>query len=191
MRRAVAAALLAGALAASAAAAPPAWVDEALRLGSSKTPLDPYGVPGLPVTFTTPFQRVARAANKAFREGRTLGAAEVDPRAWVPELRLLVGAIPIMEGGRVVGTRDPRAVRFLLGAGEVKPSRMDRSVETQSFSPGGKPTTFSGGLLKAVFEVRGRAPARGTLEIRYVRSRDGREEETVERVPLDFRTYRW
>jgi hypothetical protein len=79
-----------------------------------------------------------------------------------------------------------------LGAGEVKPSRMEQGTAKQSVSiGGGAPREVTGGLLKGVFAVPGPPPAQGELEIRYVWTRDGREEEIVERVPIDFRKARW
>ena len=178
--------------AALAAEAPPAWLEEAIRLGSTKAKLEPYAAPGLPVTYTTPFLRVARATNKAFREGRTLRPADVEAKSWVPELRILIGALPVPQGSGPPALADPRSVRLTLGPGEVKPSRMDHSVAEQSFSvDGGPPRTVSGGLLKAVFEVRGAPPAGGELEIRYAWAHDGRQEEIVKHVPLDFRRERW
>jgi hypothetical protein len=175
----------------AAADAPPSWLAEAIRLGSTKK-LDPYAAPGLAVTYTTPFLRVARAANKAVREGRTLRPADVEPQAYVPELRVLVGVLPVTGNGRLLGMAAPKSARLTLGAGEVQPKRMDQGTEKQSVSVGGAPPReVSGGVLKAVFEVTGPPPAGGELEVRYVWSRDGREREIVERVPLDFRKTRW
>jgi hypothetical protein len=177
---------------ASGADAPPPWVDEAIRAGSTATVLEAYEVPAVPVSFTTPFRRVARAANKAFREGRTLKPAEVDPRAWVPELRVVVGLLPVVDKGRLLGVGDPRSVRLTLGPREIKPSRADHSVTAQTFAVGkGRPQTVKGGMLKAVFVVPGTAPPGGELEIRYVWTHGGRQDERLERVPLDFRATRW
>jgi hypothetical protein len=179
--------------AAAAADAPPSWVGEAVRVGSTKETLEPYAAPGgLAVTYTTPFLRVARAANKAAREGRALRPADVDAKAYAPELRLLVGVLPVTASERLLGMADPKSVRLTLGPGEIKASRMEKGTAKQSVSvAGGAAKDVSGGLLKAVFEVPGPPPVNGELEIRYVWTRDGRQEEIVERVTLDFRKTRW
>jgi hypothetical protein len=189
----VACLLLAATAAAAAPEAPPAWLEEAIRVGSTKEKLDTYAAPGLAVTYTTPFLRVARAANKAFREGRTLRPAEVDPKAYAPELRVLAGVRPVTDEGRLLGMAAPKSARLLLGAGEIKASRLDLGVEKQSVSiGGGAAREVEGGVLKAVFAVRGSPPRQGELVIRYTWTRDGREDEIVERVPLDFRKQaRW
>jgi hypothetical protein len=177
---------------AAAADAPPPWVEEAIRVGSTQAVLEAYEVSRVPITFTTPFRRVVRAANKAFREGRALKPSEVDPRAWVPELRVVVGLLPVVDKGRLLGVGDPRSVRLTLGPREIKPSRADHSLTAQTFAVGkGAPQTVKGGLLKAVFVVPGTAPPGGELEIRYVWTHDGREDHRLERVPLDFRATRW
>ena len=174
------------------AEAPPAWLPEAVALGSTKAKLDTYRAPGLAVEYTTPFLRVARAANKAFREGRPLRAADVEARAWVPELRVLIGARPVTEGGRLLALAAPKSARLTLGAGEVGPTRMDAGTEKQSVSVEGAPAReMTGGVLRVVFEVKGPAPPGGVLEVRYAWTRGGREQEIVERVPLDFRQTRW
>ena len=93
---------------------------------------------------------------------------------------------------RLLGVADPKSARLTLGPGEIKASRMEQGTAKQSVSvAGGAPRFVTGGLLKAVFEVPGPPPAYGELEIRYAWKRDGREEEIVERVPLDFRKTRW
>ena len=192
MRLAAALLLVGWGATAPAAEAPPSWLAEAVRLGSTKTRLEPYAAPGLAVTYTTPFLRVARAANKAFREGRTLRPADVEAKSYAPELRLLVGVRPVTDNERLLGVAAPRSARLTLGPGEIKASRMEQGTAKQTITVGrGKPTEVSGGLLKAVFEVPGPPPAGGELEIRYLWTRDGREEEIVERVPLDFRRTRW
>ena len=200
--------VLGAAAPAGTADAPPAWLAEAVRLGSTKKPLEPYAAPGLAVTYTTPFLRVARAANKAAREGRAFRPADVEAKTYAPELRLLVGVRPVTADERpamggsgsrpatgragLLGIADPTSVRLTLGPGEIKASRMENGTAKQSVSvAGGAPRDVSGGLLKAVFEVPGPPPAYGELEIRYVWTRDGRAEEIVERVPLDFRKTRW
>jgi hypothetical protein len=69
---------------------------------------------------------------------------------------------------------------------------MDPGTAKQTVSvPGLPPQEVTGGLLKAVFEIKGPAPRGGELEIRYAWRRDGRDEEIVERVPLDFQKTRW
>ena len=177
---------------APAADAPPSWLAEAVRLGSTKTKLGPYAAPGLAVTYTTPFLRVARAANKATREGRTFRPADVEAKAYAPELRILVGVLPVTDNGRLLGIAGPRSVRLALGPGEIKPSRMEQDTAQQSVSVGGgAPKAVSGALLRAVFEVPGSPPVHGELEIRYLWTQDGREKEILERVPLDFRKTRW
>jgi len=194
VRRTACLLLLAGWVAAPATAADarPAWLAEAISLGSTKKKLDPYAAAGLAVTYTTPFLRVARAANKAFREGRTPRPADIEAKAYAPELRILVGALPVTASERLLGLAAPKSARLTLGPGEIKASRMEQAIAKQSVSVGrGAPTVVSGGLLKAVFEVPGTPPAHGELEIRYVWTHDGREEEILERVPLDFRKTRW
>lgn len=177
---------------AAAADAPPAWLAEAIRVGSTKKQLESYAAPGLAVTYTTPFLRVARAANKATREGRALRPADVEAKAYAPELRVLVGVLPVTANARLLGIADPKSARLTLGPGEIKALRMEKGAAKQSVSvAGGAPRAVFGGLLKAVFEVPGPPPAYGELEIRYVWTRDGREEEIVERAPLDFRKTRW
>jgi hypothetical protein len=163
-----------------------------VRAGSTKEKLEPYAVPGLAVTYTTPFLRVARAANAAVRAGKTFGVADVEAKAWVPELRVLIGVRPVTEGGRMVAAASPKSVRLLMGAGEIKATRMDPGTAKQTVSvAGGAPTEVTGGLLKAVFEIKGPAPRGGELEILYTWPRGGRDEEIVERVPLDFQKTRW
>ena len=113
---------------------------------------------------------MARAANKAFREGRPLRAADVDARAWVPELRVLVGARPVTEGGRLLALAAPKSARLTLGAGEVGPTRMDAGTEKQSVSVEGAPAReMTGGVLRVVFEREGPGPpwrrARGPLRL--------------------------
>ena len=172
--------------------APPSWLAEAVRLGSTKKKLEPYAAPGLAVTYTTPFLRVARAANAAIREGRKFEAADVEAKSYVPELRVLVGVLPVTASGRHLGLAEPKSARLALGPGEIKASRMEQGTAKQSVSvAGGAPRVVSAGLLKAVFAVPGPPPVAGELEIRYVWMRDGRAEEIVERVPLDFRKTRW
>jgi len=189
---AVAAFLAALAARAGAAETAPPWLAEALRAGSTREKLEPYGAPGLAVTYTTPFLRVARLANQAFRKGGALRAEEVEARAWDPELRIVVGVLPVAAGEGPAGMADPKSIRLVLGAGEVKASRMERSTASQSVSAGGgAPRQVSGGLLRAVFPVPGPAPTSGELEIRYTLKRNGREEEIVRTVPLDFRKTRW
>jgi hypothetical protein len=182
-------------LAVTAAAAPPAppWLEEAIRVGSTKQELDHYAAPGLAVTFTTPFLRVARAANKIAREGRVPRAADIEARAWAPELRVLAGVRPVMEGGRLLGLAAPKSARLTLGAGEIQATRMDVGTEKQKVSVAGEaPREVTAGVLKAVFEVRGTPPNQAQLEIRYAWTRDGRAQEIVEKVPLDLRTRtRW
>ena len=153
----------------AAARVPPPWVAEAIRAGSTPEKLAAYTVPELAVEYTTPYLRVVRAANKAFREHKVLRPDEVDPRAWVPELRVAVGSRP--PGSKGAAAR-PKSARFILGAGEAKATRMEADATG----------------LRAVFELPGAAPAGGELEIRYAAA-DGKE--TVERVPLDFRKTRW
>ena len=156
-------------LAAPAPGAPPSWVPEAIRLGSTPVKLPAYTVPELAVEYTTPFLRVVRASNKAFREGKMLRPAEVDPRAWVPELRVAVGPRPPASPGRAPAA--PKSARLILGAGEARATRMEADAQG----------------LRAVFEVPGAAPAGAELEIRYTAA----GKEIVERVPLDFRKTRW
>jgi len=154
----------------AAARVPPPWVAEAIRVGSTPEKLPAYTVPELAVEYTTPWLRVVRAANKAFREHKVLRPDEVDPRAWVPELRVAVGPRPISPRGGAGAL--PKSARFILGAGEARAARMEADAIG----------------LRAVFEVTGAAPAGGELEIRYAAA-DGKE--VVERVPLDFRKTRW
>ena len=167
------------ALAGSAPAADerPAWLAEAIAVGSTKEALPAYTAPGTTIEYTTPFRRVARAANKESRAGRTLKPEAVDPRAWVPELRVLVGALPVSAPGLPTIRAVPRSARLLVGAGEIKPSRMEPDARDQS--------------LRAVFEVTGPPPAGAELEVRYAWTSGGRAQETVKRVALDFRKTRW
>ena len=162
-------ALVALLLLAAPARVPPPWVAEAIRAGTTPEKLPAYTVPALAVEYTTPYLRVVRAANKAFREHKVLRPDEVDPRAWVPELRVAVGPRP--PGSKGAGAL-PKSARFILGAGEAKATRMEADAIG----------------LRAVFELTGAAPAGGELEIRY--AGEGGP-ETVERVPLDFRRTRW
>ena len=158
-----------------AAELPPPWAAEAIRFGSTPGRLPPYTV-GESIEYTTPFLRVARAANKSFREQkRVLVPSELDPRTWTPELRLVARVKPVAVAGRAAENGTPRSVRLLLGAGEVKPTRMEAD----------------GGIVRAVFEIKGTPPTGATLEIRYASGPATREQETVERVPLDFRKARW
>ena len=192
MNRRLAALLLAGCAATAAAAEAPPWLAEAVRLGSTKTKLETYGVPGLAVTYTTPFLRVARAANTAVRAGRTFGVADVEAKAYAPELRLLVGVRAMTAGDTLLGVASPKSVRFMVGAGEIKPARMDPGTAKQTVRVGGgPPVEVTGGLLKAVFELPGPPPRGGELEIHYAWPHDGRDEEIVERVALDFQKTRW
>ena len=153
-----------------AARVPPPWTAEAIRVGSTPEKLPAYTVPELAVEYTTPYLRVVLAANKAFREHKVLRPSEVDPRAWVPELRVAVGPRPAAAKGGAGAL--PKSARFILGAGEARAARMEADAVG----------------LRAVFEVPGAAPAGGELEIRYA-APDGKE--TVERVALDFRKTRW
>ena len=189
----LAAVLIAGwAATATASAEAPPWLAEAVRLGSTKTKLEPYAAPGLAVTYTTPFLRVARAANSAVRAGRTYAVADVEAKAYAPELRLLVGVRAVSAGDRLLGVAAPKSVRLTVGAGEIKASRIDPGVAKQTVTVGsGAPVEVSGALLKAVFEIMGPPPRGGELEIRYGWAHDGRDEEIVERVPLDFQKTRW
>ena len=177
----------------AAAADRPAWIGEAVALGSTKAPLDVYRVGGdVAVEYTTPFLRVARAANKIVREGRIPRAQDIEAKAWVPELRVLAGVLPVTETGRPAAFAAPRSARLILGAAEAKATRMETGTEKQVVSlDGGAPQTINGGTLKAVFEVRGQAPLGAELEVRYVLSRGGRDQEIVKRVPIDFRKTRW
>ncbi len=176
----------------SAAAGPPSWLAEAVALGATKAKLDVYRVPEMSVEFTTPFLRAARAANKIAREGRPPRAADIEAKAWVPELRVLVGALPMIENGRLLGVASPTKARFTVGAGEVAPTRMDAAVEKQSISiDGAAPREVSAGRLRAVFEIRGAPPAGGELEVRYAWPAGGRGREIVRRAALDFRQTRW
>ena len=69
---------------------------------------------------------------------------------------------------------------------------METGTEKQTVTVvGAAAETVDAGVLKAVFEVRGTPPAGAELEVRYVVSRDGRDEEIVRRVALDFRKARW
>ena len=154
----------------AATATPPSWVAEAIRAGSTPEKFPAYAVPELAIEFTTPYLRVVRAANKAFREHKVLRPSEVDPRAWVPELRVAVGPRPAAAKGGAGAL--PKSARFILGAGEARAARMEADKIG----------------LRAVFELPGAAPAGGELEIRYA-GLDGKE--MVERVPLDFRKTRW
>src|SRR5688500_1598271 len=184
--------LLAALLLAAGPADRPAWIPEAVAVGSTKAKLDVYRAEGLAVEYTTPFLRVARAANKIVREGRTPRAEDIEAKAWVPELRVLAGVLPVTEAGRPAAFAAPRSARLILGAAEAKATRMETGTEKQTVSlDGGPPNTISGGTLKAVFEVRGQAPLGAELEMHYVLSRDGREQEIVKRVPIDFRKTRW
>jgi hypothetical protein len=149
---------------------PPPWTAEAIRAGSTPEKFPAYTVPELAIEFTTPYLRVARAANKAFREHKVLRPDEVDPRAWVPELRVAVGPRPA--SGKGAAGALPKSARLILGAGEARAKRMEADVLG----------------LRAVFEVTGGAPAGGELEIRYA-APGGKE--ILERVPLDFRKTRW
>lgn len=182
------------ALASLPAAAPgdrPSWLPEAVALGSTKAKLDVYRTSDLAVEYTTPFLRVARAANKIAREGRAPRGADIEPKAWVPELRVLIGVLPVTDQGpRALAA--PKSARLILGAGEVQPTRMELGTEKQmvAFSGSG-PEQVSAGVLKAVFAVPGKAPPGAELEIRYAWTRDGREQEIVKRVSLDFRKTRW
>ena len=160
--------VLVAAILLAAPAPPPGWLAEAIRAGSTPEKLPAYTVPALAVEYTTPWLRVVRAANKSFREGKALRPEEVDPRAWVPELRVAIGPRPAKSGVAAL----PKSARFVLGAGEARATRMDAAA--------------SG--LRAVFEVPGAAPAGGELEIRYAGPAG---QEIVERVPLDFRKNRW
>ena len=178
---------------ASAAAERPAWLAEAIAVGSTKETLPPYTAPGTTVEYTTPFRRVARAANKEFRAGRTLKAEAVDPRAWAPELRVLAGVLPVATPGQPTLFAAPKSARLLVGAGEIQASRMEQDTGEQSVSvDGAAPVRVKGGVLKAVFPIPGSAPYNAELEVTYTFARDGREETVVERVPLDFRKQaRW
>jgi hypothetical protein len=162
----LAAALLAG------PAAPPPWVEEAVRAGSTRDKLPAYTAHGFVLEYTTPFLRVARAANKAFREGKVLRPAEVDPRAWLPELRVLVRPRVVPSPGGAPAAAGPVSARLILGAGEARATRMEADAAG----------------LRAVFEVPGPAPSGAELEIRYLRAGG---HEVVERVPLDFGKTRW
>jgi hypothetical protein len=175
---------------AAAADERPAWLAEAIAIGSTREALPPYTAPEIAVEYTTPFRRVARAANKAFRAGRTLRPADVDPRAWAPELRVLAGPLPVGAAPDALAT--PKAVRLVLGAGEIAASRTDRGTSTHSVSAaGGPPRKVSGRDLRAVFEVPGAGLYNATLEITYAFTGEGREQEIVKRVALDFRRTRW
>jgi hypothetical protein len=186
------AAVVAAAAVASAAEAPPAWTAEAIRTGSVPERLPAYTVPGLSIEYTTPFLRVARAANKAFREKRPLTPETVDPRTWTPELRVLVGVLPVAAPGRAAAYASPRAARLTIGAAEVKATRMETATEEQAIGiAGAAPRKVKGGVLRAVFEIRGTPPPSAELEIRYAIPEGGREREIVERVALDFRKSRW
>lgn len=175
----------------AATGARPAWLEEAVALGSTKAKLDVYRTPDLAVEFTTPFLRVARAANKIAREGRAPRAADIEPKAWAPELRVLIGVLAVAdEKPRALAA--PLSARLILGAREVAPTRMETGTEKQTVTiGGGRPEQVSAGVLKAVFLVPGTAPPGAELEIRFARPGDGREREIVKRVSLDFRKTRW
>ena len=150
-------------------APPPAWLAEAIQAGATREKLPAYTVPELALEYTTPYLRVVRTANKSFREGKPLRPAEMDPRAWVPELRVAVGPRPPSAAGASPAL--PKSARLILGAGEARATRMESDARG----------------LRAVFEVTGAAPAGAELEIRYAAG----GKEIVERVPLDFRRTRW
>ena len=178
------------------AAAPadrPAWVAEAVALGSTKAKLDVYRVGGdVAVEYTTPFLRVARAANKIAREGRAPRVEDIEAKAWLPELRVLARVLPVAETGRPTIFAAPKSARLVLGAAQARATRMETGTEKQTVSLGASaPQTITAGVLKAVFEVPGPAPLGAELELRYVLSRDGRDQEIVKRVPIDFRRTRW
>lgn len=177
----------------AAAADRPAWIGEAVALGSTKRALEVYRVGGdVAVEYTTPFLRVARAANKIAREGRDPRAEDIEARAWAPELRVLARVMPVTEAGRAAAFAAPKSARLVLGASEARATRMETGTEKQTVSlDGGPPRTITGGVLKAVFEIPGPPPLGAELELRYVLSSDGRDREIVKRVPLDFRKTRW
>jgi hypothetical protein len=176
-----------------AAEAPPPWTAEAIRAGAVPERLPAYTVPGLSVEYTTPFLRVARAANKTFREKKAAPApGEVDPRAWTPELRVLAGLRPVTAPGRPTVYASPRSARLLIGAGEAKVTRQETATGEQSIGVGGgTPREVEGGILRVVFEIRGTPPPSATLEIRYALAEGGREREIVETAVLDFGKNRW
>lgn len=175
-----------------AAATAPPWVAEAVRAGSTPAKLEAYSVPGLAITYTTPFLRVARAANAAVRAGRPFGVADVEAKAYAPELRLLVGVRAVTEGGRLLATAGPKSIRLLVGAGEIKASRIDAGTMKQTVTiEGGAPVEVTAGVLKAVFPIAGSPPRGAFLEITYTAMRDGRAETIVERAALDFQKTRW
>jgi hypothetical protein len=174
------------------AAPGPPWLAEAVRAGSTPAKLEAYGVPGLAVTYTTPFLRVARTANAAVRAGKTFGVADVPMNAYAPELRVLIGVRAVTAGGKLIATASPKAVRLMMGAGEIKATRMDAGTAKQTVTvEGGSPAEVTGGILKAVFEIKGPPPRGGQLEILYESPGGAAKETIVERVPLDFQKTRW
>jgi hypothetical protein len=178
--------------AATAFADAPPWLAEAIRLGSTPTKLEAYAVPGLAVTYTTPFLRVARTANAAVRAGKTFGVTDVPVNAYAPELRLLIGVRAVTAAGKVTATASPKSVRLIVGAGEIKATRMDPGTAKQTMTvQGGSPVEVTGGILKAVFEIKGTPPRGAELEIHYESPAGAPKETIVERVPLDFTKTRW
>lgn len=153
-------ALLAGPAPAVVVEMTPERIREAIALGNSKKDIKPYGLPsglggslGLgkakldDASYTTPFLRVALAANRAKQEYKTFTETDATPEMIEPVLR--VYANPLVRGRHVNSVRTV-IVKHKKSGAIVQPTSTEPTEESYSNAYG---ATAEGKGLRATFPL--------------------------------------
>jgi hypothetical protein len=170
-----------------------AWIAYAVAWGAKQERVKLPSAKGQGgVRYSTPFLRVALAAQEAKREDRTLEPASIPASLAAPELHLFAVLVPaqfLPGGGLVMGV--PTDVTLVVAGTRLKPSSLEAQALPMSVAvPGGPTRPFEGRELKAVFPLS-HPPAEIEAVVQYSWTHEGKAASMERKYKLDLQKTKW
>lgn len=169
------------------------WIAEAVSWGANQDKLElPRAKGSAAVSYSTPYLRVAMAAQQAKRQGRNLDPASIPNELTSPDLHLIIEMLPIGTDGRIVGMAVASGVTLVVGEAHLKPSALQTLVHPMSVGvAGGDMRKFEGRQLKAVFPMSSSFPGQAEAIVQYSWLENGHPKELQRTYRLDLRKVKW
>jgi len=169
------------------------WVEEALSWGANQKRVKlPSAKGSYSVRYSTPYLRVAMAAQEAKRQGRNLDAASVPHKLTAPELHLFAWMLALGSGGRLIGMAAATDVTLVVAGEHLKPSGVEALARPMGVGePGGDMRKFEGRELKAVFPLSQPIPADVQAIVEYSWVENGNPKLTQRTYKIVLSKTKW
>ena len=169
------------------------WIAEAVSWGANQDKLElPHAKGAAALSYSTPYLRVAMAAQQAKRQGRNLDPASIPNELTSPDLHLIIEMLPIGTSGRIVGMAAAKDVTLVVRDARLRPSALQTLTRPMSVGVvGGDMRKFDGHQLKAVFPLNPPFPEQAEAIVQYSWPENGRPKEVDRTYRLDLRKVKW